>query len=78
MCNKAAYNYPHGLEFIPEYYKSFKKMGDKSVNNYRPTIKSVPEYLLIQEMCRKSVNSIQDRSFWGCSQMGEGKDPSPL
>ena len=47
MCNKAAYNYPHGLKFIPEYYKSFKKMGDKSVNNYRPTIKSVPEYLLI-------------------------------
>ena len=47
MCNKAAYNYPHGLKFVPECYKIFKKMCDKSVNNYCPTIKCVPEYLLI-------------------------------
>ena len=38
MCNKAVDNYPHALEFVPEYLITLK-MCNKAVNNYPSTIK---------------------------------------
>ena len=38
MCNKAVDNYPHALEFVPEYFMS-QEMCDKVVNTRSSTIK---------------------------------------
>ena len=42
MCNKAVDNYPHSLEFVPEFYKT-QKMCDKAVEKHPTTIKYVPD-----------------------------------
>ena len=42
MCNKAVYNYPHALKFVPECYKT-QKTCDKIVKTYHPTIKFDPK-----------------------------------
>ena len=51
ICNKAVDNYPHALEFIPEYYKT-----QKTVDTYPCTIKIASECLMTQEMCDKAVS----------------------
>ena len=42
MCNKAVDNYPHALEFFPNYYKT-QKMRNKAVNTSPSAIQFVPE-----------------------------------
>ena len=42
MCDKAVDNYPHALEFVPEFYK-LEKMCDKAVDTHPSTIEFVPE-----------------------------------
>ena len=55
MCNKVVDNYPHALEFVPEYYKP-QKMSDEAVDTYPSAIKFVPECHKTQEMCNKAFN----------------------
>ena len=38
MPDKAVYNYPHALEFLPECYKT-QKICNKAVDTYTSTIK---------------------------------------
>ena len=65
MCNAAVDNYPHALEFVPEWHKT-QNMCDKTINTYPSTIKFVHEYFMTQKMCDKAVrcffifNSIPD------------------
>ena len=53
MCNKAVDNYPHALEFVPEYLITLK-MCNKAVNNYPSKI--VRECFVTQKACDKAVN----------------------
>ena len=55
MRTKAIDNYPHALEFVPEFYK-IQKMCDKAVNTYPSTIKFILKCFMTQEMCNKAVN----------------------
>ena len=55
MCNKAVDNYPHALEFVPDFYM-IQEMSDKIVNTHSSTIKFVPECYKTQEMCDKVFN----------------------
>ena len=56
ICNKAVYNCPHALEFVPECYKP-QKMCDKAVDTHPSTIKYVSECYKTQEMCDKAVHT---------------------
>ena len=55
MCDKAIYNYPHALQFVPDCSIT-QKMCDKNVNNYHSAIQFLPDCYMIQEMCDKAVN----------------------
>ena len=55
MCNKAADNFAHALDFVSDCQKS-QKMCNKAANTYPPTIQFVPEYYKTQEICGKAVN----------------------
>ena len=55
MCNKALDNYPHGLEFVPECYRT-QKMRDKALNAHSSTIQFVHECYKTQEMCDKAFH----------------------
>ena len=48
-------NYPHALEFKPEYYMT-QNMCEKAVDTHPYTIKFTPECYKTQEMCDKAVN----------------------
>ena len=56
MCNKAADDYPHVLEFVPERFMT-PEMCDKAVDTYPSTIKFAPDCHKTQDMCNKAVNS---------------------
>ena len=66
MFNKAVYNYPHALEFVPECCKT-QKMRDKVVDTYLSTIEFVPECFLTPKMCDKAAN----RSFFVFSYISD-------
>ena len=55
MCNKAAANCPHALEFVPDFYM-IQEMCNKVVNTHSSTIKFIPECYETQEMCDKVFN----------------------
>ena len=50
MCNKAVDNYPHALEFVPEFYKT-----QKCVICHPSTIKFAPDSYKMQEICDKAI-----------------------
>ena len=54
MFNKTVDNYPHALEFVPEFFKD-QKMYDKAVDTHPSTIKFFLEYYKTQEMCDEVV-----------------------
>ena len=55
MRDKAAGNYPHALEFVPECYKA-QNLCDKAVDTHPSTIKYVPECYKTLGMCYKAVH----------------------
>ena len=54
MCDKAAENCAHALEFVLEYQKTQK--SDKAVDTCPPVFDSVPNQYQTQEMCDKVVD----------------------
>ena len=47
VCNKAIDNYPHALEFVPDWYMT-QEICDKVVNTHSCTIRFVPEWYKTQ------------------------------
>ena len=54
-CDKAVDNYPHALQFVPDFYMT-QKLCNKAVNAYYFTMKFAPECYKTQEMCNKAFN----------------------
>ena len=58
MCNKAADNYPHALEFVSDCYMCDRviKLYDKVVNTHSSAIEFVPECCKAQKKCDNDLN----------------------
>ena len=56
MGNKVVDNYPHALEFVPNYFKT-QKTCNKTVDTYPFEVQYVLDWYKIHKMCVKAVDA---------------------
>ena len=59
MCNKAVDNYPHGLKFVSDCYKT-RIMCDKDISAFPSIMQFVPKIYKTQKISSNAVNRCFD------------------